>query len=134
MSQKLKYLVVVDGHEIHFPPPPIVLLLTIVTYLALFIFAAMDMYAWIFQNTYFRAHKIPLINRDDYVRVDRHKLNKLTAVQKLNCIYCGYANGVVAYFKAVTNRMEKYSCAIMHARNSKAATHHKGFYKYEELK
>ena len=131
MTTQTKHLVVVNGNTITFPSPPVVILLALVTYAALVIFVAMDIYAWIFQNTYFKAHGIPTIDRNDYVRVDRHKLLKLTTTQKINCLYCGYANSVVAYFKAVTNRMEEYSCAILHAKRSKSEDHQKNFYKYE---
>jgi Na+-translocating ferredoxin:NAD+ oxidoreductase RNF subunit RnfB len=68
------------------------------------------------------------------MKIDRQKLSKLSFTQKINCVYCGYANGIVAYLKAVVNQMEVYSCAIKHSVGNKATTHQKSFYKYEDFK
>lgn len=40
----------------------------------------------------------------------------LTPFEKLNCVYCSYATGVVAYVREVTARTEQYWCPIRHAR------------------
>jgi hypothetical protein len=33
-----------------------------------------------------------------------------------NCVYCGYANGVLAYVREIAARTEQYWCPIKHAR------------------
>jgi hypothetical protein len=35
-------------------------------------------------------------------------------VQKLNCLYCSYANGVLAYAIEFASRTEQYWCPIQH--------------------
>lgn len=66
--------------------------------------------------------------------LDRYELSKLSFMQKLNCVYCGYANGIIAYGKAIVNQTEIYSCAIKHTRTPKGHEHHKGFYDWREFK
>ena len=46
----------------------------------------------------------------------REQLNYLNALEKLNCAYCAYANGVFAYVREVGSRTEQYWCPIKHAR------------------
>jgi len=63
----------------------------------------------------FRLIGIPVFKRSDYILImDREKLQYLNWQQKLGCMYCGYVNGLAAYFKAIVNRSEKYWCGIMH--------------------
>jgi len=133
MNSKYTHMVPGKDLEIHIPPLPIALVAGVITYSAFPIFVVMDLYGTFFQLTFFNLLKIPSIKRSEYIRLDRYKLEKLTVFQKFNCLYCGYANGIVAYFKAVVNQMETYSCAIKHKRNSKAALHQKDFYEYEEF-
>ena len=47
---------------------------------------------------------------------DRHRLAYLNGIEKLNCAYCSYANGVVSYVREVAARTEQYWCPIRHAR------------------
>ena len=55
------------------------------------------------------------MRRADYIMIDRHNLAYLNAVQKLNCLYCGYANGLIALAREVASRTEQYWCPIKHA-------------------
>ncbi len=48
------------------------------------------------------------------MRIDRHKLAYLSPLQKLNCVYCGYANGVLGFAREVAARTEQYWCPIQH--------------------
>ena len=43
------------------------------------------------------------------------KLPYLNAIEKLNCAYCGYANGVISFAREVIGRTEQYWCPIKHA-------------------
>ena len=40
----------------------------------------------------------------------------LNALEKLNCAYCSYANGLIAYVREIAARTEQYWCPIKHAR------------------
>ena len=52
---------------------------------------------------------------------DREDLPYLNAIEKFNCFYCSYGNGVAAYTREVAARTEQYWCPIKHARRIKAA-------------
>jgi hypothetical protein len=54
--------------------------------------------------------------RRDYLVFDRHHLAYLNAIEKLNCAYCSYANGMAAFVREVAARTEVYWCPIKHAR------------------
>jgi hypothetical protein len=43
-------------------------------------------------------------------------LSYLNALEKLNCVYCGYANGTLAYAREIAARTEQFWCPIKHAR------------------
>ena len=46
--------------------------------------------------------------RGQYIVIDRHRLKYLNAIEKLNCVYCGYGNGVIAYARDIAGRTEQY--------------------------
>ncbi|MCB1359392.1 MAG: hypothetical protein KDK53_23740, partial [Maritimibacter sp.] len=79
-------------------------------------FVLVDLWVTLYQRICFPAYGIPRVRRRDYVVIDRHNLGYLNALEKLNCAYCGYANGVVAYVREVAARTEAYWCPIKHAR------------------
>ncbi|MGB8544945.1 MAG: hypothetical protein WCD32_06420, partial [Azonexus sp.] len=57
----------------------------------------------------------------DYLGFDRELLPYLNIIEKLNCFYCSYGNGIAAYTREVAARTEQYWCPIMHARRIRAA-------------
>ncbi|OQK18060.1 hypothetical protein AU255_09470 [Methyloprofundus sedimenti] len=69
-----------------------------------------------FQHTCFRIYGIPLVNRSKHIVIDRHRLPYLNAIESLNCVYCGYGNGLIAYTREVIARTEQYWCPIKHAQ------------------
>jgi hypothetical protein len=71
----------------------------------------------LYQAICFRAYGIARVRRSDYLVVDRHHLAYLNGIEKLNCVYCGYANGVFAYVREIAARTEQYWCPIRHARS-----------------
>lgn len=77
--------------------------------------ALLDICLVIYQATCFRLWKVSPARRGDYVIIDRHQLAYLNSVEKLNCIYCGYANGVFAFAREVAARTERFWCPIKHA-------------------
>lgn len=78
-------------------------------------FALLDLAATIYQHSCFRIYNIPRVRRSSYVVIDRHHLAYLNAIEKLNCVYCGYANGVIVYLREIAACTEQYWCPIKHA-------------------
>ena len=70
----------------------------------------------VYQRICFRLYNIPQVVRSDFIVIDRHNLAYLNAIEKLNCIYCGYGNGVISYAREIISRTEQYWCPIKHAR------------------
>ena len=82
----------------------------------------MDLVVTLYQAVCFRVYGIPRVQRNQYVVIDRHSLSYLNAIEKLNCVYCAYVNGLIAYVQEVAARTEQYWCPIKHARRT-ASTH-----------
>jgi len=78
--------------------------------------AVTDLCFTLFQHICFRAYGMPRVPRSKYLVIDRHKLVYLNSIEKLNCIYCGYGNGVSAYAREIIAMTEQYWCPIRHAR------------------
>ena len=76
----------------------------------------MDLSVTVFQQTCFRIYGIPRVKRRRYIVIDRHSLAYLNIIEKFNCMYCGYFNGLVAYVQEVAARTEQFWCPIKHAR------------------
>jgi len=83
--------------------------------------AILDLSMTLYQQICFRIYGIPLVPRGDYVVIDRGHLAYLNAIEKLNCTYCGYGNGVIAYGREITARTEQFWCPIKHARRAPGA-------------
>jgi len=77
--------------------------------------AILDLSMTLYQQICFRIYGIPLVPRGDYLVIDRGHLAYLNAIEKLNCTYCGYGNGVIAYGREITARTEQFWCPIKHA-------------------
>lgn len=75
----------------------------------------LDFWVTLYQHVCFRAYGIPLVKRSTYILLDRHHLAYLNAIEKLNCVYCGYGNGVFAYAREIAARTEQFWCPIKHA-------------------
>lgn len=94
-----------------------------VIYALIIPFAFLDLTVTIYQAICFRAYDIPRVKRSQFVVIDRHRLPYLNAIEKINCVYCGYANGVIAYVREVASRTEQYWCPIKHTRRVKSCHH-----------
>jgi len=97
---------------------PIHVLTAPVIYSVIFPFLLIDLFIFIYQQICFRAYGIPLVKRSDYIVIDRHHLCYLNAIEKLNCIYCGYGNGLIEYVGEIIGRTEQYWCPIKHAQRT----------------
>ena len=82
----------------------------------------LDLCVTIYQRLCFPAYGIPRVRRRDYLQIDRYQLQYLSGLQKVNCVYCGYVNGLIAYVAEIAGRTEAYWCPIKHAARV-AATH-----------
>jgi hypothetical protein len=76
----------------------------------------LDLFVTVYQALCFPAYGIAKVKRGDYLVFDRHHLAYLNALEKLNCAYCSYANGLIAYVAEIASRTEEYWCPIKHAR------------------
>jgi hypothetical protein len=91
----------------------------------------LDAFIFVYQGICFPVYGIPKVRRSDYVVLDRGDLPYLNALEKFNCMFCGYANGVAGYFREVSARTEQYWCPIKHARRIVAAhDRYPGFFEY----
>ncbi|MBW7954481.1 hypothetical protein H3C61_01580 [Candidatus Gracilibacteria bacterium] len=79
----------------------------------------LDIFLFIFQQTAIRLYKIPLVKRSDYIIFDRKQLDYLNLIQKVNCLYCSYVNGLFSYAVEIAGRTEKYWCPIKNASKKK---------------
>lgn len=78
----------------------------------------LDLSLSIYQHICFRIYGIPLVKRADYLVIDRHLLDYLNLIEKINCVYCGYGNGLIEYAREITARTEQFWCPIKHARRT----------------
>lgn len=76
----------------------------------------LDLSVTLFQAICFRVYGIPRVKRRRYIVIDRQSLAYLNVLEKLNCMYCGYFNGLIAYVREIAGRTEQYWCPIKHAR------------------
>ncbi len=75
----------------------------------------MDLTLWIYQMICFPVYRIPKVRRSDHIVLDRHYLRYLNFLERLNCDYCSYFNGLASYATEIAARTEQYWCPIKHA-------------------
>ena len=92
-----------------------------VIYALFFPIVLLDFSITVYQHICFRAYGLPRVKRSDYFVYDRAHLAYLNLIEKINCAYCSYGNGVMAYGREVVARTEQYWCPIKHARKIMAA-------------
>jgi hypothetical protein len=93
--------------------------------------ALVDLWVTLYQWVCFPIYGVARVRRRSYMVIDRHRLGYLNAIERANCLYCSYANGVIAYVREVAGRTEQYWCPIKHARRTRAPhTHYQGFVEY----
>lgn len=76
----------------------------------------MDIMLTVYQQICFRLYRIPTVSRGAHFVIDRQLLATLNLVDKFNCMYCGYGNGVFSYGREIISRTEQYWCPIKHAQ------------------
>jgi hypothetical protein len=92
-----------------------------IIYAVFFPMVLLDISVTVYQHVCFRAYGIPRVKRSDYFVFDRAHLAYLNLIEKINCAYCSYGNGLMAYAREIVARTEQYWCPIKHARKVMAA-------------
>ena len=92
-----------------------------VIYSLLVPFVLLDCWVSVYQALCFRAWGIARVRRRRYFVIDHHQLAYLNGLEKVNCLYCSYINGLIAYVREVAARTEQYWCPIRHRRRTRDA-------------
>jgi hypothetical protein len=85
--------------------------------------AVLDLWVSVYQWLCFPLYRIAIVRRREHVVIDRYRLPYLNALEKVNCVFCGYATGVLAYANEIAARTEQYWCPIRH-RRAPGTQHH----------
>ena len=72
----------------------------------------MDITVSVYQWVCFPIYGIPKVKRLDFIVFDRQFLNYLNIIEKINCAYCSYFNGLIAYAQEIAARTEQFWCPI----------------------
>lgn len=91
----------------------------------------LDIFVTVYQAVCFPVYGIQKVKRSDYLIFDRYHLAYLNLLEKINCAYCSYANGLLAYAREIAGRTDQYWCPIKHARHIIAA--HEGYDRFAEF-
>lgn len=89
-------------------------------WLCIFPVALMDITISLYQAICFPLYGIPKVKRQDYIVFDRQYLNYLNIIEKINCAYCSYVNGLFGYLQEIAGRTEQFWCPIKHAGRIKS--------------
>lgn len=100
---------------------PMVVITAPVIYAMIVPFVLLDIFVSVYQAVCFPAYGLEKVKRADYLIFDRGHLAYLNALEKLNCAYCSYANGLIAYVREIAGRTEAYWCPIKHAKKAVGA-------------
>ncbi len=91
-----------------------------VIYVGIVPFALLDLFLAAFQGICFPVYGIPKVDRSDYLVFDRGHLKYMNLLERLNCVYCSYANGLLAHATEIAARTEQHWCPVKHARRIRA--------------
>ena len=91
-----------------------------------------DLFMEIYHRVCFPLYGLKCIDRSKYIKMDRQKLQYLNILDKINCMYCGYVNGMLHYAVDIGAATEKYWCGIKHNddKNFKSPKYHEDFLSY----
>ena len=96
----------------------------------------LDLTMEVYHRVAFPLYGITYVPRSRYIKIDHQKLSYLKPMEKVNCMYCGYVNGLFAYAVQIAGETEKYWCSIKHEEDSNfiPPKHHKDFMEYGDEK
>jgi hypothetical protein len=109
---------------------PMIVLTAPVIYAMIVPFVLLDLFLMAYQAVCFPVYGMPKVARREYLIFDRRHLAYLNGIEKLNCLYCSYANGLIAYAREIVARTEQYWCPIKHAQRVRAA--HDRYHRFSE--
>lgn len=69
----------------------------------------------VYQSVCFRLYGISRVKRSAHIIFDHQHLAYLNIFEKINCLYCSYASGIISYGREIASRTEQYWCPIKHA-------------------
>jgi hypothetical protein len=72
----------------------------------------LDLLVSLYQWVCFPIYRLSKVRRSEYIRIKRKGLESLNVVDRLNCYYCSYANGVLRYAQKIASETEKMWCPI----------------------
>ena len=75
----------------------------------------LDGFTTVYQAACFDDYGLKKVARKDFILLDRHSLPYLNWIERINCDYCAYFNGVIAYAREVGGRTEQHFCPIRNA-------------------
>ncbi len=89
----------------------------------------LDALATLYQVVCFPIYRMPKVERGQFMQIKRTGLEALNIVDRLNCYYCSYANGVLRYVQKIAAETERMWCPIrqLHKKNYTPPTHHTDF-------
>ena len=70
----------------------------------------------LYQALRFPLYRMAKVKRGKYFVFDREQFAYLNRIERVNCGYCTYANGLLAYAREIVSRTEQYWCPIKHVR------------------
>ena len=86
-----------------------------IIYSGLVPFCLLDLFLIVYQGICFPVYGIPKVPRADYFVFDRARLKYLNLLERFNCWFCSYGNGLFAYATEIAARTEQHWCPIKHA-------------------
>lgn len=95
--------------------PPLNFLTAPIIYGTIIPLVFLDLNVTLYQLICFPIYKIPKAKRSHYIVFDHQQLSYLNAIEKVHCLYCSYASGLIAYAREIIARTEQYFCPIKHA-------------------
>ena len=95
---------------------PLVILTSPIIYLCSIPFLLLDLAVTVYQAVCFPVYGILQVPRGEYLVFDRGSLRYLNVIEKIDRVYCSYANGLLAYVVEIAARTEQHFCPIKHAR------------------
>lgn len=95
---------------------PLIVLTAPVIYAVIIPFVLLDVFVTVYQAVCFPVYGLEKVRRRDHIVFDRHRLHYLNGIEKLNCVYCSYGNGLISFTREIAARTESYWCPIKHAR------------------
>jgi len=83
-------------------------------------FLLLDLFLTVYQGICFPVYGVPKVRRANYFVFDRGNLKYLNLLERMNCAYCSYGNGLFAYGTEISARTEQHWCPIKHAQRLRA--------------